>query len=121
MMATSWEWILRFPVAIFICPAIQRLFRESRVRGGQAARGKTSHPAGPALDRAGKKCKTAASDGENLWLFQGSSPSGIYHGHFFSVLSRVASGCQKEKGQHKNRKQAAVTGRRNPPLSNIET
>ena len=49
------------------------------------------------------------------------SPSGICHGHFFSVLSKVESGCQKEKGQHKNRKQAAVTGIRYPPLSNIET
>ena len=96
MMATSRRRIFRFLTDIGICPTKQWLFRESRAGGDRLNRAITSHPTGPTLDRAEKKCETAGSDGENLWLFQGSSPSGTYCRHFFFVLSRVASGEPKK-------------------------
>lgn len=98
MMATSWERTLSFIACYWHMPCSAEAVPGKQSRRGKAAQGKTSHPTGPALDRAGKKCENAGRDGENLWLFLGSSPSGVSRRHFLPVLSRVASGCRKKRG-----------------------
>lgn len=96
MMATSWERTLSFFLPLSYAQQCRGCSGKAEPEG-QDAQGKTSHPTGTALDRAGKKCENAGRDGENLWLFLGPSPSGIFPRHFFPVLSRVASGCRKKK------------------------
>lgn len=93
MMATSWERTLSFIACYWHMPCSAEAVPGKQSRRGKAAQGKTSHPQGLPLTGREKKCENAGRDGENLWLFQGPSPSGIFPRHFFPVLSRVASGC----------------------------